>query len=106
MVRSSAIRATGSGAWVARVPAAIAVAAKMEEDGTMEVLKKKERLMKSREREKLEKTLSGIKDMSRVPGALFIVDINREHIAVKEAQRLEHLSGVRQTTRVDEVFDL
>lgn len=62
--------------------------AKMEEDGTMEVLKKKERLMKSREREKLEKTLSGIKDMARVPGALFIVDINREHIAVKEAQRL------------------
>jgi small subunit ribosomal protein S2 len=44
--------------------------------------------MKSREREKLEKTLSGIKDMARVPGALFIVDINREHIAVKEAQRL------------------
>jgi len=62
--------------------------AKMEEDGTMEQLKKKERLMKAREREKLEKTLSGIKDMARVPGALFIVDINREHIAVKEAQRL------------------
>lgn len=62
--------------------------AKMEEDGTMEVLKKKERLMKAREREKLEKTLSGIKDMARVPGAMFIVDINREHIAVKEAQKL------------------
>jgi len=62
--------------------------AKMEEDGTMEVLKKKERLMKAREREKLEKTLSGIKDMARVPGAMFIVDINREHIAVKEAKKL------------------
>ena len=54
----------------------------------MDVLKKKERLMKAREREKLEKTLSGIKDMARVPGAMFIVDINREHIAVKEAQKL------------------
>ncbi len=61
---------------------------KMEADGTMEQLKKKERLMKAREREKLEKVLSGIKDMARVPGALFIVDINREHIAVQEAQKL------------------
>lgn len=61
---------------------------KMEEDGTMDVLKKKERLMKAREREKLEKTLSGIKDMARTPGALFIVDINREHIAVQEAHKL------------------
>ncbi|MDA0683560.1 MAG: 30S ribosomal protein S2 [Bacteroidetes bacterium] len=61
---------------------------KMEADGTMEQLKKKERLMKAREREKLEKTLSGIKDMARVPSALFIVDINREHIAVKEAKKL------------------
>ncbi|MBT7399837.1 MAG: 30S ribosomal protein S2 [Bacteroidetes Order II. Incertae sedis bacterium] len=61
---------------------------KMEEDGTLEQLKKKERLMKAREREKLEKVLTGIKDMARVPGALFIVDINREHIAVKEAKKL------------------
>lgn len=61
---------------------------KMEADGTMEVLKKKERLMKAREREKLEKTLFGIKDMARTPGALFIVDINREHIAVQEAHKL------------------
>ena len=44
--------------------------------------------MKARELEKLEKVLSGIKDMARVPGALFIVDINREHIAVQEAQKL------------------
>lgn len=62
--------------------------AKMEEDGTLDQLKKKERLMKRREREKLEKVLSGIREMARLPGALFVVDINREHIAVKEARRL------------------
>ncbi len=62
--------------------------AKMEEDGTIEQLKKKERLMRSREREKLDKTLGGIADLARLPGALFIVDINREHIAVKEAKKL------------------
>jgi small subunit ribosomal protein S2 len=62
--------------------------AKMEDDGTLDQLKKKERLMLRREREKLEKVLSGIQDMARLPGALFIVDINREHIAVKEAKRL------------------
>jgi small subunit ribosomal protein S2 len=61
---------------------------KMEEDGTLDQLKKKERLMRRREREKLEKVLSGIQNMARLPGALFIVDINREHIAVKEAKRL------------------
>jgi small subunit ribosomal protein S2 len=62
--------------------------AKMEEEGTLQQLKKKERLMKVREHEKLEKVLKGIKDMARLPGALFVVDINREHIAVKEARRL------------------
>lgn len=61
---------------------------KMQEDGTIEQLKKKERLMKSRELEKLRKILSGIQEMARVPGALFIVDINREHIAVNEAKKL------------------
>src|SRR5690606_41230191 len=62
--------------------------AKMEAaDGCQEV-KKKERLMHSREREKLEKVLSGIADMARLPGALFVVDINREHIAVDEARKL------------------
>lgn len=61
---------------------------KMEEDGTMDQLKKKERLMKARERGKLQKVLSGIQEMARVPGALFIVDINREHIAVNEAKKL------------------
>ena len=61
---------------------------KMAEDGTLEQLKKKERLMKSRELEKLEKVLSGIANMARLPGVVFIVDINREHIAVKEARKL------------------
>ena len=62
--------------------------AKMEKDGTLDQLKKKERLMKKREREKLERNLSGIAEMARMPGALFIVDINREHIAVAEARKL------------------
>ncbi|GMQ82199.1 MAG: hypothetical protein BMS9Abin05_1644 [Rhodothermia bacterium] len=61
---------------------------KMEEDGTTEQLKKKERLMKAREREKLERILSGIQDMARLPGAVFVVDIRREHIAVREAKKL------------------
>ncbi len=62
--------------------------AKMEQDGTLEQLKKKERLMKARERQKLERNLSGIAEMPRTPGALFIVDINRERIAVAEARKL------------------
>lgn len=61
---------------------------KMEKDGTLDQLKKKERLMRKREREKLERNLSGIAEMARMPGALFIVDINREHIAVAEARKL------------------
>lgn len=62
--------------------------AKMEEDGTLEQLKKKERLMKFREHQKLEKVLAGISNMARLPGALFVVDINREKIAVQEAIKL------------------
>ncbi len=61
---------------------------RMENDGTMDQLKKKERLMKSRERLKLEKTLAGISQMARLPDAVFVVDIKREHIAIKEAQTL------------------
>jgi small subunit ribosomal protein S2 len=61
---------------------------RMETDGTFAQLKKKERLMKAREREKLERVLGGIAEMPRLPGALFIVDINREHIAVDEARKL------------------
>lgn len=59
-----------------------------ETDGTIAQLKKKERLMRKREHEKLERVLGGIADMSRLPGALFVVDVRREHIAVNEAQKL------------------
>lgn len=59
-----------------------------EADGTVAQLKKKERLMRRREHEKLERVLGGIADMSRLPGALFVVDVRREHIAVKEARNL------------------
>lgn len=59
-----------------------------EAEESFQQLKKKERLMKGREKEKLEKVLSGIASMGRLPGALFIVDINREHIAVDEARKL------------------
>lgn len=61
---------------------------KMQEDGTLAQLKKKERLMRARELEKLERNLSGIARMPRVPDAVFVVDVRREHIAVDEARRL------------------
>lgn len=61
---------------------------KMKEDGTFDTLSKKERLQVSRQRDKLDRQLGSIEDMTRLPGALFIVDINKEHIAVKEAQKL------------------
>jgi len=61
---------------------------KMEVDGTFENITKKERLFLSRERDKLQKVLSGVAEMSRLPGALFIVDVKKEAIAVKEANRL------------------
>ncbi|MGC8594888.1 MAG: 30S ribosomal protein S2 [Candidatus Kryptoniota bacterium] len=61
---------------------------KMEADGTVNSLTKKEGLRLKREREKLEKTLSGVRNMNKLPGAVFIVDIKKEHIAVSEAERL------------------
>ncbi|MEN9510603.1 MAG: hypothetical protein RLZZ370_422 [Bacteroidota bacterium] len=61
---------------------------KMMTDGTFENINKKERLMLTREKAKLERMLGGIEEMSKLPGALFIVDIKREHIAVSEARRL------------------
>ena len=60
----------------------------MQEDGTFEVLSKKEVLSLKREQEKLEKSLGGIKDMEKLPGALFIVDPRKERIAVAEAKKL------------------
>ena len=62
--------------------------AKMEEEGVFDQLKKKERLMRNREHEKLEKVLSGIAEMPRLPGAIFLVDVRREHIAIDEARKL------------------
>jgi small subunit ribosomal protein S2 len=62
---------------------------RMKKDGTFETLSKKEKLQVDRQRAKLEKNLGSITDMTRLPGALFVVDIKREHIAIKEAQKLK-----------------
>ena len=61
---------------------------KMHEDGTFDKLAKRERLQVTRQREKLEKNLGSIRDMSRLPAALFVIDIQKEANAVKEANRL------------------
>ena len=61
---------------------------KMKEDGTYEKLAKRERLQVDRQRAKLEKNLGSIRDMSRLPSALFVVDVMKEANAVKEANRL------------------
>ena len=61
---------------------------KMKTDGTWETLNKRERLFKTRQREKLDKNFGSIADMTRQPAAIFIVDIIKEHIALKEARRL------------------
>lgn len=61
---------------------------KQETDGTFEKITKKERLFLTRERDKLKKILEGVETMSRLPGAVFVVDIKKEDIAVKEAKRL------------------
>ena len=61
---------------------------RMKLDGSFEALSKREKLQINRQREKLEKNLGSISDMTRLPGALFIVDVKKEHIAVAEAQNL------------------
>ena len=61
---------------------------KMQEDGTFEVLPKKEVILLKKEMEKLERNLGGIKDMEEVPGVIFLVDPKKEHIAVLEAKKL------------------
>ena len=61
---------------------------KMMVDGTFDRMIKKERLILTREKEKLEKVFEGVRELNRLPGALFVVDIKKEHIAVKEANRL------------------
>ncbi|MGD2075765.1 MAG: 30S ribosomal protein S2 [Gammaproteobacteria bacterium] len=60
----------------------------MEQDGTLDKISKKEALMLSREKEKLDRSLGGIKDMPRLPDALFVVDVGYEKIAVAEAKKL------------------
>lgn len=70
---------------------------KMESDGTFEKLTKKERLLLSRERDRLRLIFGGIEDMTRLPGALFVVDIKKEDIAVKEA----HILGIPVIAIVD-----
>jgi len=61
---------------------------KQETDGTFEKITKKERLFLTRERDKLKKILEGVETMAKLPGAVFVVDIKKEDIAVKEAKRL------------------
>ncbi len=61
---------------------------KMATDGTFDNMSKRERLQITRQREKLEKNLGSIADLNRLPSALFVVDVMKEHIAVAEAQRL------------------
>ena len=62
---------------------------RMKQDGTFETLSKKEKLQVDRLREKLEKNLGSISDMSRLPGAIFVVDTLNEKISVQEAQKLK-----------------
>jgi len=61
---------------------------KQETDGTFDKITKKERLFLSRERDKLKKILEGVETMSKLPGAVFVVDIKKESISVKESKRL------------------
>ncbi len=61
---------------------------KMASDGTMDNMSKREKLQITRQREKLEKNLGSIADMTRLPSAVFVVDVMKEHIAVAEANRL------------------
>ncbi len=61
---------------------------KMVKDESYQSIAKRERLMLSREKDKLEKVLGGLVDLTRLPAALFIVDVKREHIAIAEARRL------------------
>ena len=61
---------------------------KMEADGTFEKITKKERLLLTREKDRLRKVFGGIENMQRLPGAIFVIDAKKEHLAVKEARIL------------------
>jgi small subunit ribosomal protein S2 len=79
---------------------------KMAVDGTFDNMSKREKLQISRQRAKLEKNLGSISDMKRLPAALFIVDIMKEHIAVSEARRLNiPIFGIVDTNSDPELVD-
>lgn len=79
---------------------------KMKEDGTFEVLPKKEVAQLEKEHEKLEKNLGGIKEMTRIPDAIFVVDPKKEHICVSEAESLGiTLIGIADTNADPEELD-
>ncbi|NOQ27405.1 MAG: 30S ribosomal protein S2 [Bacteroidales bacterium] len=79
---------------------------KMETDGTMKNLAKREKLQITRQRAKLEKMLGSISDMTRLPAAMFIVDVSKEHIAVREAKRLNiPLFGIVDTNSDPSLID-
>jgi small subunit ribosomal protein S2 len=79
---------------------------KMSEDGTFDVLPKKEVIQLKKEWEKLEKNLGGIKDMTRIPDAIFVVDPKKEHICVQEAHTLGiTLIGIGDTNCDPEELD-
>ncbi|MBR2592418.1 MAG: 30S ribosomal protein S2, partial [Oscillospiraceae bacterium] len=79
---------------------------KMSEDGTFDVLPKKEVIQIKKEWEKLEKNLGGIKNMKRIPDAIFIVDPKKEHICVQEAHALGiTLIGIADTNCDPEELD-
>jgi len=61
---------------------------RMKQDGSFDALSKREKLQINRQREKLQKNLGSITDMTRLPGAIFVVDVKKEHIAVAEAKNL------------------
>jgi len=79
---------------------------RLMKDEAFKNLAKRERLMKQREKEKLEKVLGGIADQGRLPAALFVVDIKREHIAIKEAKKLNiPVIGMVDTNSDPELID-
>ena len=79
---------------------------RMQEDGTFDVLPKKEVMELKKELAKLQKNLGGIKDMKRIPDAIFVVDPKKEHICVQEAQSLGiTLIGIADTNCDPEELD-
>jgi small subunit ribosomal protein S2 len=79
---------------------------RMSEDGTMEQLSKKERIRVGKERGKLEKVLSGIVDLERLPGLIYVIDTKKEEIAVKEAGKLHiPIVGVVDTNADPDIID-